>query len=80
MSTAAIRFEELKSKFRAMVPPAKRLRRAHKRHIAMAANLTQVAEMAVLERACGAGHDRSQIEQMKREVQQHLAAAGVRTK
>jgi hypothetical protein len=77
MSTAAIRFEELKSKFRALVPPAKRLSRARKRHIAMAANLTQVAEMAVLERACGAGHDRAFIDQMRSEVQAHLAAAGV---
>ena len=80
MSTALARFEELRRSFRAAVAPAKRLRRAHKRHIMMAASLQQIIEMAVIERACGAGHDRGLIEQLKLEVQRHLAAAGVRTK
>jgi hypothetical protein len=76
--TPVMRYEALQRQFKSMLPPTKRLRRTHRRHIAHAASLQQIAETAILERALGAKHDRDFIERLKVEVQQHLVLAGAR--
>lgn len=81
MSTAAVaRFEFLRRKFRAMIPPSRNTSRKRRSELTHAASIEQVREMAALERACGAGHDRALIDRLNLEVQKHLAAAGVKTK
>jgi hypothetical protein len=72
-----VRFAELQKIFRAHLP-SKKVGGARRKHIAMAAGLQQVLEMAVIENACGAHHDVRLLKQMKSEVQAHLASANVR--
>jgi hypothetical protein len=70
------RFEELQRIFRSYVP-SRKIGGTRKKHIAMAAGLQQVLEMAVIENACGAHHDMRLLRQMKSEVKAHLASANV---
>jgi hypothetical protein len=72
------RFDELRKIYKAMMPPSNNISRKRRRHISHAANPTQVAEMAIIERACGAKHDRDLIERMKLDVQACLKSAGAR--
>jgi hypothetical protein len=74
--TPAMRLSELKRAFKAMLPSRRKLSAIQAHHIARAANYQQVIEMAILERALGAKHDRLFIERLKAEVQQHLSLAG----
>jgi hypothetical protein len=74
--TPAQRFNDLKRSFRAILPRRTKLSAAQHRHIGVAASLQQIVEMAILERALGATHDRLFIERLRAEVHQHLALAG----
>ena len=74
--TPAARIAELKQAFRRLVPKRK-LGREGWRHIAAAASIQQVCEMAILERAVGVWrHDRTVIEGLKHELTRHLKMAG----
>jgi hypothetical protein len=70
------RYQELQTIFRSHIP-SKKIGAARRRHLRMAAGLQQVIEMSVIENACGAHHDVRLLQQMKSEVQAHLASANV---
>ena len=76
--TSLMRFAELRRQFRAMVTSSRRkkLSSIQTHHLAAAASKQQVVEIAIIERALGAKHDRNFIERLKAEVKQHLALAG----
>jgi hypothetical protein len=79
--TPAQRFAQLRAQFRSLLVTSrarKRLSATQAHHISKAAALQQTIEVAILERALGAKHDRMFIEQLKSAVKQHLALAGAR--
>jgi hypothetical protein len=73
--SAALRFEQLKTKFRQAVP-SQRLSPAQQRAIISAASLQQVVEMTVAEMVTGVPHDRQMVETMQSEIRECLASAG----
>jgi hypothetical protein len=76
MSAAVQRFDDLRRKFRAMVP-ARQLKPAQKHALSWAASLQQVVEVTIAELVLGKPHDRGLIKQMQQEVRARLAGAGV---
>jgi hypothetical protein len=76
MSTAVQRFDDLRKKFRAMVP-ARQLKPAQKHAILWAASLQQIVEMTVAEMVLGVPHEKRHLKQMQEEVRARLAVAGV---
>lgn len=78
-SAAANRFQELRRRYRDLVP-SKNVSRKRRRELSWAAAIETTREVASIELALGRPHDRGFIDQLKDEVQAHLAAAGVRFK
>jgi hypothetical protein len=76
MSAAVQRFDDLRKKFRAMVP-ARQLKPTQKHSLLWAASLQQVVEITIAELVLGKPHDRRLIKEMQMEVRARLAGAGV---
>jgi hypothetical protein len=75
--SAALRFEQLKTKFRLLVP-SRRLSPQQHRAITHAPGLEQVREVAALEVAMGRPHDATMIALMSVEITNLLASAGAK--
>jgi len=76
-SAALRRFEDLQRSYRALVPTRK-LSAEQRHQLLWAASLEQVREMAAIENALTAKHERRVIEQMRLEVLARLASAGAK--
>ncbi len=77
MSQALKRFEELRRKFRSMIPTRK-LSATQRHHLTTAAALQQVGEQYVAGMVIGAPHDRGAVDRLQSEVRTHLKLAGTR--
>ena len=75
--SALAHLEDLRRKFRALVP-SKKISRKQWREIVRAAALEQVREVATIERAIGVGHDKGLLDEMRTSVRAHLKSAGAR--
>jgi hypothetical protein len=75
MTTALARFQELKRRYRELVP-RRRISSAAWRDIARAASLEQVREIVAIESALGRSHDSAQLVRLGHEVRAQLTSAG----
>ncbi len=75
--SALTRFEELKRRYRQLVPRRKASREIW-RELSAAAAIEVTREFASIELAMGRRHDRGFIEGLGEDVRNHLTAAGAR--
>jgi hypothetical protein len=75
--SAALRFEQLKTKFRQAVP-GRRLSPRQRHDITRAANLEQVREIAAIEVGMGKPHDATMLALMSVEITNLLVSAGAK--